>query len=394
MRISSAKYYGVVYISLLTCIVALASSPKGPNYDGIRSMGMGNTNVAVTTDRTAIFHNPAGLGLLKDEFQLSVKPINFSVQGTFFSYLDFLRRNGNKFGDIKNLADSTLFADLDKYDGKWTKLEYLPEITLAKKNFGAGVYGVMPVNLSVETGHFIPKLGFRGQGDFVATWAVGIPLKTENNYFGIAMKYFQRTDIPTRITTYNETFEYIKKLQSVSALGIMGQISPPEHGAGFDLGMMHNINGIRIAYTLKDAFGVVGGKVMVPQLNLGGSYYFPMLASVPAMRSAIVALEITDIWGFDSRSGKYESFPKKLHAGAELDLKYLALRGGINQGYPTFGVGIEFAPLSIDYVYFTSENGYYCGQDPQVMHVLSLGLSLNVEKKHPKLSDAEAKPAL
>ena len=47
-------------IALLAVVFGSLAAPNGPQYDDLRSMGMGGTTVAVTTDRTAIFHNPAG----------------------------------------------------------------------------------------------------------------------------------------------------------------------------------------------------------------------------------------------------------------------------------------------------------------------------------------------
>jgi hypothetical protein len=95
----------------------------------------------------------------------------------------------------------------------------------------------------------------------------------------------------------------------------------------------------------------------------------------------LVALEITDIFGAEEETGRYEYFPKKIHFGAEVDLTYAAFRVGLNQGYPTFGIGLMAGIVDLDYVYFTEESGYFTGQRPKPKHVVSLGLAFNVAGK-------------
>jgi len=60
--------------------------------------------------------------------------------------------------------------------------------------------------------------------------------------------------------------------------------------------------------------------------------------------------------------------------GAELDLHMLALRGGINQGYPTFGASLTLAILHFEYAYTVEEWGYYPGQNPNPAHIFATRL--------------------
>ncbi|MBD3319867.1 MAG: hypothetical protein GF350_02100 [Chitinivibrionales bacterium] len=383
-------------IVILIAVMMIFAAPKGPNYNGIRSMGMGNTTVAVTTDRTAIFHNPAGLGLLRDKVQISTRPLVFAIDGEFFDYLKLLDEYDEEIQDIEKIAGNEEFIDdISKRDGYWAGVQYLPEITVATKNLGFGIYSVWPIGLRIETGHLIPKLGFQGQRDLVFTWAVGIPLKHEANHFGVSLEYVQRSPLDERITTYSETFIYFEEASS-SPLGVVGDLSQLQHGASFDIGFMHDLfPGFRLAYAVKDMFGVIGGQVVVPQLDLGCAYYVPPIEELAFLRSIIASFEITDLWGFEDKTGKYEQFGKKIHLGAEIDLKYVAMRGGVNQGYPTFGIGVMAGPVSLDYVYYTEETGYFAGQLKRTKHVLSLGLALNVAGRkaggmNEESGDAEA----
>ncbi|MBD3391462.1 MAG: hypothetical protein GF418_05385 [Chitinivibrionales bacterium] len=351
--------------------------PRGPNYDGVRSMGMGNTTVAVTTDRTAVFHNPAGLGLLKDKVDISVSPLVASADGEFVRLIKALTEQGHKLSDIA-LIDSTLIDTINALDGYWMGVQYIPEFTVAKKNLGFGMYTVWPVGLRVESGHFIPKLAVRGERDLVFTWAVGVPLRHDNHHFGISLEYVQRTPVEETVATYSETFILTDDIKK-RPLGVLGDFANTQRGASFDIGFMHDWSGFRLAWDIKDIFGVVGGDIVFPpQLDVGCAYFFPQLEEVRAIRNLIVAMEFSDLVGFDSRSGRYEQFAKKVHLGAELDMHYVALRLGLSQGYPTAGIGLNLGMASLDYVYFTEEMGYFAGQLPRSMHVLSLSFGLRV----------------
>jgi hypothetical protein len=372
----SVSLAGVV----LWMVTAATAGPRGPNYDGIRSMGMGNTTVAVTTDRTAIFHNPAGLSLIKDKVDISVSPLVFGVDGKIVSILKAIASQGGKLGNLNNV-DEEFISTLNDIDGEWVGADYIPEFTVAKKNMGFGFYTVLPVGVRVETGHFIPKLALRGERDMVFTWAVGVPLKHENNHFGISIEYLQRSPVDERITNYAETFLLFDDIRR-RPLGVIGDYARVRHGASFDIGLMHDVKGLRLACDVKDLFGVIGGEmVFPPQLDLGAAYFFPQVTErAPAIRNLIVSAEISDLFGLEPRTGRYEQFAKKLHMGAELDLRVIALRAGINQGYPTAGVGLAFGPVNIDYVYFTQETGYFAGQLPRAQHILSFKFGIRVDE--------------
>jgi tetratricopeptide (TPR) repeat protein len=361
----------------------------GPKYDDIRALGMGNTSVAVTTDRTAIFHNPAGLSLLKDSIQFSITPLAVSIDGILFTILDQMAKQGGKLGDM-NRIDSNFMDVIYRYDGQWVDFSYMPEITITGKNMGFGSYTVLPIGASIESGHFIPKLLLRGQQDIVFTWGVGFPLRHENNRCGISIAYFQRTPLTNKMTTYTETFILFNDLKN-RPLGVIGDYAEVKHGASFTLGFMHDFRGIRFAWDLKDLPGIVGGElVFPPRLDLGCSYYFPHLEKAKFIKNCIVAGEISNLFGVEPTTGRYEQFFKKIHLGGELDLKYAALRLGISQGYPTFGFGIRYGMFKADYAYFTEELGYFAGQWPSKRHVVSFGIELSAARQKQRQAELQA----
>ncbi len=377
-------------VFILSVANLILGAVKGPNYYGLRSMGMGNTTVAVTTDRTAIFHNPAGLGLLKDKLQVSISPLIFAIDGKFFKIVNAMVEQGDKLTDISKI-DADFIEMLNDLDGEWVGLEWIPEITAATNNLGFGVYTVFPVGVRIESGHLIPKLGLRGQRDLVFTWAVGVPLKTEKTHMGISVEYLQRTPLEETITTYSETFNYFDDMSSVSALGIIGDKADIQHGVSFDIGMMHDLKGFRLAYDIKDILGVIGGEIVAPpRFDIGCAYYFPWMESVKYIDNLIIAIEFSDLFGIEPVTEKYEHPAKKLHLGAELDMHYVAIRLGLNQGYATAGLGIRLGMFMMDYVFFTEELGYYPGQLGKRQHVLSMGIGFETDRPKRKKKEKDA----
>ena len=72
-------------------------------------------------------------------------------------------------------------------------------------------------------------------------------------------------------------------------------------------------------------------------------------------------------------------FGKKLHLGAELSLPIIDLRAGLNQGYFTYGVGMNFFFFHLDAVSYTEELGVYPGQTSDSRYAVSLTLDLSFD---------------
>jgi len=64
-----------------------------------------------------------------------------------------------------------------------------------------------------------------------------------------------------------------------------------------------------------------------------------------------------------------------LHIGAELKfLSFLTLRGGLDEGYLTAGLGVKLAFLDLNVAVFTQELGQYVGDTPNSGATLSLAI--------------------
>lgn len=74
-----------------------------------------------------------------------------------------------------------------------------------------------------------------------------------------------------------------------------------------------------------------------------------------------------------------EQLGKKVHAGIELSLPFIDVRGGFYQGYTTYGIGMDFWLIQFDLASYTVEKGAYPGQtgDGRIQAGLSMNLGFD-----------------
>jgi hypothetical protein len=81
---------------------------------------------------------------------------------------------------------------------------------------------------------------------------------------------------------------------------------------------------------------------------------------------------------------------KKIHLGTELSLPIIDLRAGINQGYMTYGIGINLLVFRIDAATYTEELGAYTGQSGQNRWLIGLSMDMSFDANFT-LSDNDGK---
>lgn len=100
--------------------------------------------------------------------------------------------------------------------------------------------------------------------------------------------------------------------------------------------------------------------------RIGAAYRMQGLGALP---KAAVAVDYR--WTEDLPVDR--SFFAGLHLGASVQpVPGIALRAGLNQGYPTAGVGVELGAVHVDYAFHGVEHGRYPGQMPGYQHTVQL----------------------
>ena len=85
-----------------------------------------------------------------------------------------------------------------------------------------------------------------------------------------------------------------------------------------------------------------------------------------------------------------EDFSKKIHLGTEASFGLIDLRAGLNQGYLTYGAGIDLWFIEADAAFYTSELADAAGQLKNDREVYSLTLRLDFDQSF-KLKDMDGR---
>ena len=175
-------------------------------------------------------------------------------------------------------------------------------------------------------------------------------------YAGVSVKYFQRYSTVTNFT-FQEAIDGPEALDAFDA-------DAARTGVGIDVGTLWEINPeFDVALVAQDLI-TLGDVTPDMSLNLGLRYAL-------LQRLNLVA-DYRDL--LDS-SG--DPIPMHLHMGGELDLTLLRLRGGLYQGYPTAGVGINLWLIKLDVVYYARERGEKLGYAPEDNVAVELQIGLD-----------------
>ncbi|MBC7369973.1 MAG: hypothetical protein H7326_00305, partial [Bdellovibrionaceae bacterium] len=106
------------------------------------------------------------------------------------------------------------------------------------------------------------------------------------------------------------------------------------------------------------AFSKTDGTDAPPRIRDNLSFGFSSSLDLPGI-DLVGALEYRH-----ATESEYQ-FGQKVHLGAEVSLPIIDLRGGISQGYASYGLGFNFLFLRFDVAQYTEEMGAYAGQSPQ-----------------------------
>lgn len=110
---------------------------------------------------------------------------------------------------------------------------------------------------------------------------------------------------------------------------------------------------------------------VAPSYRVGVAYVAPSFFGL--LRETGVAL---DYVGYSDALVPNRAALLGLHAGVQVQvLRRVAVRAGLNEGYPSGGLGLGLGPLRLDYAVHGQEDGRTAGQAPVWMHRLYLALA-------------------
>lgn len=381
------------------CAIDLPSV-KGKSFVpmSIRSMAMGGTGIAKGGRTDAYWLNPASLGdwegqLSLPYFSLTVFNINRLLEDGFFKYLgkNDMANAGIKFVD----SIKSGFQDLARLDAG---------INFNIAGFGIGVnmqfklstFG--PGNIGstvVAESNLVGSLGYGHKVEISDDLSISLGITTRFNY-----KVYTIPNISTGtagglsasslLALFSDPSDFISTL--IDSIPVAGGFSIPiDFGMSLTLpfdfyfGMairninanfknMQTYNGFSSLYY--SLTGQTIGKESASESFNRFSYSVPWsldfgFAWEPEEKGFFyyvrpsINFDFVDTISFFTDSLTLASFVSHVKMGVELKfLKVLDLRAGINQGYPSLGIGFDLFAFRCDVIYAIYEYGSVIGEKP------------------------------
>ena len=384
---------------ILLFVPALIYSAERPvTFSDARLLGMGNTFTAIADDKNMLFFNPAGFatyGLIKTSIidalrnptlwkprhtnigDLTIGSITVGVNDAGELLNDIFKdgdskhplmkllklgffNDPKKWFDVNNLSINDIAKLTNMGDVRLPIVYNIEAMSYARTYFGFGLFSSGNADIEIDSGDPLasvpPTVKIRMNSDIIFALGVGIPIPGHKKWaVGLTAKYFQRLRINAQNTNDFQELERFKyepsESQSMSGFLMNGK----EHslndvykfgtGYGFDLGFMY-----RPSYSWK--YGLLLSDVYtrinwwdrsepsrIPINARLGAAYTPKW-DIGILSDPIIAIDMEDIFHQQKKN-----FFLKFHLGTEVKFlfRFLTLRAGINEGYPSFGGGFDLS---------------------------------------------------
>jgi hypothetical protein len=339
-------------------------------------LAQGGSFVANAGGYNSLFFNPAG-------FSAGERSV------TVLSATSWVYANPLRFLNTLGTGDSSAIVGLVEDEATSGGFGFGAAAGIGYVGHGLGLAAV----LNIDSYLYGPTL-LGAEGDlhatlgFVAGFSLPVQLFGIKVHLGASLRPMLRVSAPVDYTTM---------LDVLQALGAGGDPLAPLAGAdavygygfGLDLGTIIELGDLRVGLAVRDLLGTSfsytqttvgaildsigsstelptgGGAVdghLIPMNVAAGLSYHPDLGGFSNVLDPTVHVSLDDVVGV-FRDGR--SVWTLLHLGAEARiLRFLSLRGGIQQGYVTFGAGLELLFLEVNAAVFTRELGMHIGDRP------------------------------
>lgn len=396
--------YLVLCLALAAIHPAQAQNDLQTNRSFVTSpkvLGMGGAGVALASKQTAFFYNPAHIGRTASLININFAGVHGSISNAVVDQVAFFNDRLQPALDtgIDNLSDSelrTLYEEAFAHGQNRATVDgqfLLPSVIIGGKGIGGGVglFATTGLDYRIENaGLGLPQLNVVSTTDLMGVATAGIDfgklLGVGGLAVGITGKYTRRfLSVKDKPIDAFSTEENIYVLEGRSL--------------GFDVGMLYDVGllpgtftvgatayDIRasdfdyIYYGTPSDLPVIGDQIddeatpvdpnevarevvranerfaLAPSYRVGVAYEPPSVGPLGSLSLA------ADYLGYRNPVVD-QSFLTHLHLGAQLRLiRILKVRGGVSQGYPTFGAGLGLGIIHFDYAFHGIEDGRIPGQ--------------------------------
>lgn len=312
-------------------------------YNNTRSLGMGGTGVAVSSDETALFRNPANLGSIRNLYGTAFDP-EIEASSNFSS--DVITKISNEAFDIAS-ANTKLNSNREKY--YHAKLQLTP--SFVRRNFGLGLIYRNQIHAETEITGTTMNTFFQSD--------MGLLLGTNYRFFDGVLKIGANAKIINRIEVNNP-------LLSTTGPFDLATVASEGTGISYDAAIM-----FQAPVQLLPSLGIVIRDVGDTKFNSKDGLRLTA-ASQPATvkQSVDVGLSISPIhsnqfrsvWSLEysdaTNSRTDNDTLKRAHFGIETNYRdVLFLRAGMNQRYWTAGFEVASERISWQVASYGEEIG-------------------------------------
>ncbi len=323
-----------------------------------RAWGMGGVYTVFPENSQVVMYNPAYLGILNG-LHWEVFGLSAGLNGQ-----DAI----DDFSGAGNISD---ISDLNAYYGKNLWMGLNGRTSFAMPYFGIAAYQDMKGSFELNN-PALPNLELEYTYDSGFNGGIAYPI-SENTAVGVTIKYIDRTSADGAVD--------LGTVVSGNGEAILNDSRKRGTAYGVDLGFAAVVPGAmtsKLSLVWKD----VGTTSF---LRVGDA---PVSAPIKDNLIAGIGTEFTSGL-LDFRIGgelrhildNEASFGQKVHLGTEVSLLFLDLRGGINQGYLTYGLGLDFFICQLDISSYYTETGAYPGQTPENRFQAELRFNLSLDTK-------------
>ncbi|HOM29591.1 MAG TPA: hypothetical protein PLS81_09050 [Deltaproteobacteria bacterium] len=348
-------------IAVLTVVSFETRAGELPRlYSDARVMAMGGAFVALSDDACALFYNPAGLADVKSStVNLPLPQAEFNNKA-FDMFTDF------NDTDFDSTSETGSFLRKNLGDTGHAAVSFFP--SYLRPRFAFGILGSARADLTSKNPVY-PVLEVETVQDAAVCAGYALPAVGEDLLLGVGVKYLFRRSLDREYTVSDITSgDFENRLEDEMEEG---------SGALVDVGLIYKVGSFQVS----GRQGTLQAGLSMNNLvgnDLGDAADIDEHLDVGfASRigdDTVIALDYVDILG---EVGEDDSVGKRIHLGVEYTPKTgLKLRLGLNQGYPTFGVGLSTGKVKLDLATYAEERGTYAGQEHDRRYIIRLGFSL------------------
>lgn len=355
----------VIKIAVVVSTLLLASFSQANNewfesYNNARSLAMGGASIAITSDETSLYRNPANLGSIRDVYGTIFDP-EIEASSNFVSHVT--AKSLGKAFEISEII-SVLSPNPNTYYHAKTQLTP----SLAMRNFGVGLIYRNEVSAEMDTAS--TNLDVRYQYDMGAVVGGNIRLFDGRIKIGGSAKMINRIEVvnsalpvsgPTDLSTIGSegtafAFDGALMIQAPwTFIPTLGVVIRDIGGTKFDkddgLRLKANSRPATVAQSIDAAIGL-----------------FPIHGN---QLRTVWTLEYSDV----TNSRNDTDSAKRIHFGAELNIRDLFfVRAGYNQRYWTAGFEIASEKLMWQVSSYGEEVGTEAAPKEDRRYVTKIGV--------------------